>query len=116
MGSTWNGTWLAMAFLSELAALAALGFWGFTTQSGALRYLLGLGVPLVAAVLWGVFAAPQAPVQIVALNVLVKVLVFGSAVLALAATGHPRLAAALAVAALLGATLSTAPVGSATAS
>ena len=116
MRSIGNGTMLAVAFLSELAALAALGFWGFTTQSGALRYLLGLGVPLAAALLWGVFAAPQAPVQIVALAVLVKVLVFGSATWALAAMGHPRLAAALAVAALLGATLTTSPAASAPAS
>jgi hypothetical protein len=51
----------------------------------------------------------NAPVQVTALAVAVRVLVFGSAVLSLVATGHPRLALALAAAALLSSVLSTAP-------
>jgi hypothetical protein len=77
-----------------------------------LRLLLAVGAPLVAGVLWGVFAAPAAPVQVMALALTVKVLVFGSAVLALVATGHPRLAVVLAAAALLSSVLSTAPTTS----
>lgn len=47
----------ALAFLLELAALAALAWWGFTTGSSLLvRVLLGVGTPLVAVVLWGLFA------------------------------------------------------------
>jgi hypothetical protein len=109
----WNGMWLTVAFLSELAALAALALWGWS-GSGAtgLRLLLAVGAPLVAGVLWGVFAAPAAPVQVMALALTVKVLVFGSAVLALVATGHPRLAVVLAAAALLSSVLSTAPTTS----
>ena len=60
-----------------------------------MKVLLGVGTPLVAAVLWGVFAAPQAPVRSAVLALLVKVLVFGAAVLALVVTGHPVLAGAL---------------------
>src|SRR5690349_3221315 len=102
MGQRWNGLWLALAFLSEIAALVALGWWGFARDAGTpVRVLLGIGLPLVAAVLWGVFAAPQAPVHVLALTLLVKVAVFGGASLALAALGHPRLAVALAVVALL---------------
>jgi hypothetical protein len=56
-----------------------------------------------------VFAAPTAPVQILAVTVLVKVLVFGSAAAALAATGHPRLAVVLAAAAAAGSLLSSPP-------
>jgi hypothetical protein len=77
-----------------------------------LRLLLAVGAPLVAGVLWGVFAAPAAPVQVAALALAVKVLVFGSAILALVATGHPRLAVVLAAAALLSSVLSTAPTTS----
>jgi hypothetical protein len=98
-----------VAFAAELAALAALAHWGWVTGSGAGRLLLAVGVPAVAGVLWGVFAAPTAPVQILAVTVLVKVLVFGSAVAALAATGHPRLALVLGAAAAASALLSTPP-------
>ena len=70
------------------------------------RWLLGLGVPLTAAVLWGLFAAPQAVVQVAVLAVVTKVVVFGAAAAALLVTGSPRLAAVLAVAAVLGAVLS----------
>ena len=45
--------------------------------------------------------------QVVALTLLVKVVVFGAAVLALVATGHPRLAVLLGAAAVLSSVLST---------
>jgi hypothetical protein len=111
VAQAWNGIWLAVAFASELAALVALGLWGFSADGPApIRVLLGIGAPVVAAVLWGVFAAPQAPVQVLGLTVLVKVVVFGAAVAGLLATGHPRPAVALAVAAVLGSVLSSQPV------
>jgi exosortase/archaeosortase len=110
MTQVWNGTWLTVAFLSELAALAALVVWGWSAgASTTSRVLLSAAAAGGAAVLWGLFAAPQAPVQVLALSLLVKVAVFGSAVLALIVTGHPRLAVALAVAALLSSVLSSPP-------
>ena len=112
MISTWQWTWAVVAFVSEIAALAALALWGFTTPSAtASRVLLGIGVPLAAAVLWGLVAAPRAPVRSTAPTVATKLVVFGAAVLALTDTGHPVLAVALAVAALLGSLLSGAPAG-----
>jgi hypothetical protein len=104
MADAWNGTWLTVAFL---AALAALGLVGVGIDGHPARP--GRRCAPRAAVLWGLFAAPQATFHVVVLAVLVKVLVFGSAVLALVATGHPRLAGALAVAALLGSVLSSPP-------
>src|SRR3954471_16735980 len=106
----WNWTWATVAFASELAALAALavGAWSLPASTTG-RVLAAVGAPLVAAVLWGLFAAPQAPVHVVVLTVATKVLVYGSAVLALAVSGHPRLAAVLAVAAVLGSVLSGPP-------
>ena len=110
MAQAWNWMWLTLAFAAELAALAALGHWGFVAGGSTPgKVLLGVGTPLVAAVLWGVFAAPQAPVRVAALALAVKLLVFGSAVLALIATGHSRLAVALAVVALLSSVLSSPP-------
>src|SRR3954463_11079937 len=108
--SAWNGVWLTVAFLAELAALAALAGWGWSVgNSTGTRVLLAVAAPAVAAVLWGVFAAPRAPVQVLALTVLVKVVVFGAGVLALVATAHPWWAAVLGAAALLSSLLSTPP-------
>jgi hypothetical protein len=56
-----KGATLALRFLLELCALGALGYWGFKTGGGALAKVgLGLGVPLVAAVVWGTFVAQGA--------------------------------------------------------
>lgn len=52
---------LALRFVLELALLAAFGYWGFKT-GGRLpaRWLLGIGVPLLAAMIWGMFLSPKA--------------------------------------------------------
>ena len=52
---------LAVRFLLELCLLAAVGYWGFKTQSsGLLKILFGIGLPVLIAVLWGMFIAPKA--------------------------------------------------------
>ncbi|NKQ57356.1 YrdB family protein [Amycolatopsis sp. K13G38] len=72
-----------LAFLLELLALAALAYWGLAEVAWA-----GIGAPALAAVLWGLFAAPRATFTLPVVGVLlVKVLVFGSAVAALIAVG-----------------------------
>jgi len=52
---------LALRFALELAALAIMGFWGWRQGEGWLRFILAVSVPLVFAVLWGVFAVPDDP-------------------------------------------------------
>lgn len=52
---------LAVRFLLELAALAAIGYWGWSQHDGALRFVLAIGLPLLAAILWGTFAVPEDP-------------------------------------------------------
>ena len=65
IGQAFHWVNLTVAFLLELCALAALGYWGLRTASGpATKAALGIGAPLLAAVLWGLFAAPHAPVSI----------------------------------------------------
>jgi hypothetical protein len=110
MAQAWNWLWLTVAFLAEVAALVALGHWGWVTGAGAVGLLLAVATPAVAGILWGLFAAPKAVVRIPALVALVKVLVFGSAVASLAVTGHPWTAVVLGVAAAASALLSTPPV------
>jgi hypothetical protein len=89
-----KGANLALRFLLELCALGALGYWGFKTGNVTItKIVLGVGAPLVAAVVWGIFVSPQAPVQLPGVLVLIlQVLVFGSAAAGLVATGHRTLA------------------------
>lgn len=89
-----KGANLLLRFLLELCALGALGYWGFKTGNATItKLVLGVGAPLVAAVVWGTFLSPRAPVQLPALTVLMlQALVFGSAAAALVATGHRTLA------------------------
>jgi len=50
---------LAARFFLELVMLASFGFWGWQVGHHiALSLLLAIGLPLVAAILWGVFAVP----------------------------------------------------------
>ncbi|MFJ2863623.1 YrdB family protein [Kitasatospora sp. NPDC087314] len=85
-----------LAFGLELAMLAALCYWGFKTGSGlAARILLGIGAPALAAALWGLFLAAGGPRfrQPLAVEIALKLLVLGSAALALYGTGRTTLAA-----------------------
>lgn len=89
----WRVFHLTLRFLLELVALGAVGYWGFQTgQTALMQFLLGLGMPLIVAVIWGLFVAPRARMV---LNPLLKeglaLLVFGGAALALAAVGQNTL-------------------------
>jgi hypothetical protein len=102
-----KGANLAMRFLLELCALVASGYWGFRTGGGLIAKIgLGIGAPLVAAVVWAVFVSPHAPVQLPGLLVLIlQVLIFGLAAAALVATGHRTLALVFVVIVAINATL-----------
>jgi hypothetical protein len=93
---------LTVRFLCELAMLAALGYWGFTVGEGTGAWVLGVGAPLLAAVVWGALVAPKArwPVPIGS-RVVIELVLFGAAVGALAVAGQPVLAVVLGVAALV---------------
>lgn len=51
---------LTLRFLAELGLLAGLAYWGATAGEGAMAWALGIGAPLVAAVVWGLFVSPKA--------------------------------------------------------
>ena len=94
---------LALRFLLELGALGAWGYWGFQTGSGwAMKLLLGLGAPLLAAVVWGVFLAPASGTRLQGpLALLLEVVILGGAAVALAVAGRPALAVVFAVVTLI---------------
>jgi hypothetical protein len=85
-------TVLALVFLDELLALAALGVWGWSTSP---RWLLVWLLPLLAMLAWSLFASPKARYGGPAARPVTKVAVFGLASLALWDAGHPTLALAL---------------------
>jgi hypothetical protein len=84
---------LSVRFLLELCMLAAVGYWGFKTQSTwPMKILLGIGLPVLIAVLWGTFLAPKATRPLSGVSFLVLELVlFASGAVALFASGKPAL-------------------------
>ena len=81
---------LTLQFLLELAVLAALAYWGSATGgSTSPQVALAIMAPLLAAVVWGIFGSPKAPLHLRGVwRILLQVLFFGSAAAALAARGH----------------------------
>jgi len=81
-------------FLLEIAALIALGYWGFTTgQTLLTKILLSLGAPLLIGLIWSRFGSPGAATPLSGLSRrLVAIAIFGLAVLGLAAADQRSLA------------------------
>jgi hypothetical protein len=52
---------LALRFVLEVAALLALGQWGWRQTDTWLRFVLAFGVPLLAAILWATLRVPNDP-------------------------------------------------------
>jgi hypothetical protein len=102
-----QGIVLAVLFLLELGALISFGYWGFQLGHGGIaKIALGIGMPLIVAVFWGTFVAPKAAIPVsIPVRIMLQLLVFGSAAAALYASGHPKLAAAFFVIALIELTL-----------
>jgi Protein of unknown function (DUF2568) len=90
---------LALAFLLELALLAAFAYWGFQTGSSTLvKILLGIGLPLLVALIWGIFMAPNSTRHLQGGAYLaLKALLFGLGVAALMAAGRTTLGVLFAV-------------------
>jgi hypothetical protein len=92
----------ALRFLLEMAALAALAYWGFHEFGGLAQWLIGLGSPLLVAVVWGRSMSPKASHPTVdPVRLLIELAVFGAGVAALFAAGATALAVVFAVLALL---------------
>jgi len=92
---------LALRFACEVAALVAVGWWGWTVS-----WPLGIVLPLVVAAVWGAWIAPRArrrlpdPGRLAA-----EAVVFAAATASFAGVGQPVVAAVFAVAATVTALL-----------
>jgi hypothetical protein len=103
MGRGLRGANEALAFLLEVAALVAVGVWGYHVGSGVpLKVALAVALPVLVAVVWGLFAAPRAVVKLPLWGVLtVKALVFGAAALAFVHSGHTTVGIVFAIVVLV---------------
>lgn len=101
---------LLLMFLLELCVLAALVYWGFVTGPGTFaRFCLGLGAPVLAIIVWALFGAPTGKWHLYGISrVLLKVIFFGSAAVALFVVGQHVLGVLFALIFILNAVLSAA--------
>jgi len=92
---------LALRFLLELGALASLAYWGWQTRgSVAVRILLTVVTPLVAALIWGRFVGPKASHRLEdPVRAAVEIGFFGGAAVALLAAGATTIGVVFAIAA-----------------
>jgi hypothetical protein len=83
----------ALAFLLELTMLAAFGYWGFHGEKSlAAKWLIGLGLPIFTAVIWGMFLAPRAARRLGNISGnLLSLILFLCGAAALFYTGHTLL-------------------------
>jgi hypothetical protein len=103
-----GGANLALKFLLELAAIAALAYWGATSTDGVLAVLLAILAPALFIVLWARFAAPRSDHRLPARSrVPFELGLFALAAVALAVARAPVLAAAFAVLVVVNAALLT---------
>jgi hypothetical protein len=85
---------LGLAFALELGMLAALAYWGWRV-GGSLpaQVALGVGAPLLAAMIWGRFCAPKSRTRLPQPRLVVlEVALQELAAVALAVAGQPALA------------------------
>ncbi len=100
---------LILRFFLELVGLISVGQWGWQAGEGPWRYVYALGLPLLLAAAWAIFAVPgdasrsgKAPVPVSGRSRLaLEIAFFSLAVLSLLARGATVLAAAFGLAVLL---------------
>ena len=81
---------LTLRFLTELALFVSVAWWGSQQFSGIFGLLAAAGLVVALAVTWGVLLSPRARIRMPSLaRVLVEVLLFGLAALALSDLGRP---------------------------
>ncbi|WP_080055390.1 YrdB family protein [Spirosoma aerolatum] len=98
-----KGLHQTLYFLLELCMLGAYGYAGFhLSQHPYGKYLLAIGLPLAAATMWGIFAAPRSAHQLgFPYHTLFVLLMFGLAFFLLYRTGYTQLAIILGALALV---------------
>jgi len=52
---------LALRFVLEITALISVGIWGWSKTDNLLKFILGIGLPILLGAIWGIFAVPDDP-------------------------------------------------------
>ncbi len=87
-----------LRFLLELCVLASICYWGFKTGHGALRWVLGLGTPILLAVVWTLSVNPNGSLAVRdPPRLVLELAIFGAGVAALTRAGHSCLALVLGI-------------------
>lgn len=70
---------IGLAFILELCGTIALSYWGFTFSGNKItKILLGVGLPLLLIIIWGIWCAPSSEHRLVGISlIVVKCLLFG---------------------------------------
>jgi len=81
---------LALSFLLELVMLVAYGYWGFHTGDSTLVHILfGIGLPVIAIIIWSIYNAPQSKRRLPRTpRTILEVVMFGLGALMLAIAGQ----------------------------
>jgi hypothetical protein len=89
-------------FLVELFAIFTFAWWGFTTWPFAWNILAGIGAPVIAIVVWGLFVSPRAVIRVHPfVRAIVELLVFAAATVAWWSMGQVWIGLAFAVVAVV---------------
>lgn len=98
---------LGLRFILEMCALGAAGYWGFHLDRGtAVKWLVGIGTPLLVLVVWSMFIAPGSDSGLSdTTKMWVGSVMLGACALVLAAARYPLLAGIFAVAIVANAAL-----------
>lgn len=85
---------LVIRFLLELVILFALGYWGFHYDSNLIiQIVLGVGLPLITAIIWGKTISPKATMKLPMIGVIgIELMIFGAAFLCLLCEGFQAFA------------------------
>ncbi|PKN88477.1 MAG: hypothetical protein CVU46_00915 [Chloroflexi bacterium HGW-Chloroflexi-8] len=88
---------LGLRFLLELCILVIFSYWGFKTGGNGklMKFLLGIGSPILIAIIWGIFLAPKSSMQLgEPWLLLLELIIFGLTCWALYNTGNITLTVA----------------------
>ncbi|MCP2030103.1 hypothetical protein L1277_000167 [Okibacterium sp. HSC-33S16] len=86
----------------ELFAVVSLGIWGFLSWDLPWNFVIGIGAPVVAILLWALFRSPKAVLSVDPyVKALIELLVMGAAALAWWDLGVPFVALVFAIVAVI---------------
>ena len=100
---------LIFRFILELCALISIGIWGSKQVDGSFKLALSIGIPIIIAFIWGIFAVPndpsrsgKAPVAVSGIvRLLIEFAIFAFAVWSLYSIGFISLSGILGIALLV---------------